>query len=250
MNPIFIVVGTPIKQASLSSKPKLYTGDDIYTLLFGLDDQNPECLKKLVLRCKEMPDMHQAKYMPGVFLNQRLEEDFIIRSPYSKGSPINIYNLNGNKVAYIGDYSGANWGDSITLPRNTLMNSYTDLADECPLLIMRLANQNGEETIHLTHVRSQHIDSEVANLIHNLRDNKRLSPKEIIFSPRSDSRYGCAFHDLKSFGENIEVEVIGRKNNHHTQALVTPEGWCIYDSGPQIGSKIKSLIAARLWKED
>lgn len=228
---------------------KLYLEEDAYTLFFKTGDKDKSILKNIAIRCKAMPNMCIIKDNPGVLSDKSLDESFIIRSPHNqkKPNPINIYNLGGNKIAYIGDSCGSNWGDSVILPRDGLIDTYTDLICDCPLLIMLLVGANGKESRLLTHVHGERIDSEVANITSVLKLKKSLSPKEIIFSLRSDSIHNSALHDLRSFGRNVRVEVIERAGDS-MQALVTSDGWCISDSTPFPASS--TLIAGRLWKRD
>ena len=237
-----------IRKSPITVLPKveMYTAENAFELLNG---KAPESLKNIASRCKNMAMANiwkEGGLFPKILSRYgHLSEDSIIRSPYSIKWPMSIYNFDGSKFAYI---SEASWGDSVILPRDFSIEAYTDLACDCPLLIMRLADQHGKESIHLKHVRSNFIDIEVAHIVHKLKHEKELFPKEIIFSPRSDSRYRFVLYELQSFGKDVKVELIERNNN--SEVLVTSGGWCILDDASRANSQYKSLVAARLWKNN
>ena len=221
-----------------------YTIEDAHIHSLGLKGEESDSLKTLFLRCKRMPEILDVE---GAF-SGNLDEDFMVRSLYAQNQPLGIYKIDGIDLAYIGDYLGSNWGDSVIFSKEALIDSYTDLAANCPILIMRLKDENGKESTQMTHVHTDHIDAEVANLIYRLRDERGLSPKEIIFSPRGDSRYYSALNDLQTFGTSIGVEVIRRTKT--ARALVSSKGWCIYKDCSKLNPSLNSLIAGRLWKKD
>lgn len=155
-----------------------------------------------------------------------LPEKHLVRAASYKTGYVGVYQPFANPSRNICVLNEANYGCAAIIPRMSGYELFTNFALDCPVLMMRLCDKEGVESLLLMHVFTTEIDAQVQNLLIEL-GQRGLTVREAVFSPRADSHTLEALPRLQ-LSSSGNVRTYTRTAHSAARALLTAEGWAIW----------------------